>query len=293
MSERRSRVNVCSNQSMPRARWPRSRPTRPRWSNTKPAVWLSLRRGRICIPATRSTRPGCPAGSGRCCSVGTAPQTSPSFAAADLGPVLGLTAGSAARLIADGLDLRHRLPRCWAAAQPGHVAVFHVRRVACTDPQAHPGAGRGGGRPDRPQAGRGAVRAAGRPAGGLRLRRRPRRCGCGGRAGRPGPVRPVGPHQRARLPGDRGQDRRRRRRLGLRVDHPAGRDPAPRRRPRQPRRPPLESVRDVDQPTRRGPCPPQRPPRRRPRPAGRGASRRGEPRPDGRAARGGGRGFTL
>jgi hypothetical protein len=55
-----------------------------------------------------------------------------SFAAADLGPVLGLTAGSAARLMADGLDLRHRLPRCWAAAQQGHVAVFHVRRVACT-----------------------------------------------------------------------------------------------------------------------------------------------------------------
>jgi Domain of unknown function (DUF222) len=55
-----------------------------------------------------------------------------SFAAADLGPVLGLTAGSAARLMADGLDLRHRLPRCWAAAHQGQVAVFHVRRVAFT-----------------------------------------------------------------------------------------------------------------------------------------------------------------
>jgi hypothetical protein len=38
--------------------------------------------------------------------------------------------GSAARLIGDALDLRHRLPLVWAAAQAGQVPAYQARRVA-------------------------------------------------------------------------------------------------------------------------------------------------------------------
>ena len=42
------------------------------------------------------------------------------FAPAELGPVLGATAGAASRLIGDALDLRHRLPLSLAAGgEPG------------------------------------------------------------------------------------------------------------------------------------------------------------------------------
>ncbi|QDP98253.1 hypothetical protein FOE78_22190 [Microlunatus elymi] len=36
------------------------------------------------------------------------------FAVAELASTLGMSCGGATRLIADGLDLRHRLPRLWA-----------------------------------------------------------------------------------------------------------------------------------------------------------------------------------
>ena len=52
------------------------------------------------------------------------------FAPADLGPVLKTTAGSVRRLIGDALDLRHRLPRTWAAGRSGRVPVWQARRVA-------------------------------------------------------------------------------------------------------------------------------------------------------------------
>jgi hypothetical protein len=38
--------------------------------------------------------------------------------------------GSAARLIGDALDLRHRLPRIWTAAQAGQVPAYQARHIA-------------------------------------------------------------------------------------------------------------------------------------------------------------------
>ena len=52
------------------------------------------------------------------------------FAAAELGCVLRMSDGSAARLIGDALDLRHRLPLIWAAAQGGQVPAYQARRIA-------------------------------------------------------------------------------------------------------------------------------------------------------------------
>ena len=54
------------------------------------------------------------------------------FAAAELGCVLRISDGSASRLIADALDLRHRLPLIWAAAQAGQVPAYQVRHIAIT-----------------------------------------------------------------------------------------------------------------------------------------------------------------
>jgi Domain of unknown function (DUF222) len=52
------------------------------------------------------------------------------FTAAELGCVLRISDGSAARLIGDALDLRHRLQLIWAAAQAGQVPVYQARRIA-------------------------------------------------------------------------------------------------------------------------------------------------------------------
>jgi len=52
------------------------------------------------------------------------------FAAAELGCVLRMSDGSAARLIADALDLRHRLRGVWAAARAGQVPAYQARRIA-------------------------------------------------------------------------------------------------------------------------------------------------------------------
>jgi hypothetical protein len=52
------------------------------------------------------------------------------FAPAELGCVLRISDGSAARLIADALDLRHRLRLIWAAAFTGQVPAFQARRIA-------------------------------------------------------------------------------------------------------------------------------------------------------------------
>ncbi len=52
------------------------------------------------------------------------------FAPAELGCVLRMSDGSASRLIADALDLRHRLPSIWAAAQAGQVPAYQARRIA-------------------------------------------------------------------------------------------------------------------------------------------------------------------
>ena len=52
------------------------------------------------------------------------------FAAAELGCVLRISDGAAARLIGDALDLRHRLPLVWAAAQAGQVPAYQARAIA-------------------------------------------------------------------------------------------------------------------------------------------------------------------
>jgi hypothetical protein len=52
------------------------------------------------------------------------------FAPAELGCVLRMSDGAASRLIADALDLRHRLPSIWAAAQAGQVPAYQARRIA-------------------------------------------------------------------------------------------------------------------------------------------------------------------
>ncbi|HMI35314.1 MAG TPA: DUF222 domain-containing protein, partial [Propionibacteriaceae bacterium] len=52
------------------------------------------------------------------------------FAAAELGCVLRMSDGSAARLIGDALDLRHRLRGVWAAARAGQVPAYQARTIA-------------------------------------------------------------------------------------------------------------------------------------------------------------------
>jgi hypothetical protein len=52
------------------------------------------------------------------------------FAPAELGCVLRMSDGSAARLIGDALDLQHRLRLIWAAVLAGQVPAYQARRIA-------------------------------------------------------------------------------------------------------------------------------------------------------------------
>ncbi len=52
------------------------------------------------------------------------------FAASELGARLGMSTVSAGLLMADGLDLRHRLPRLWRGVEAGEVRVYLARLVA-------------------------------------------------------------------------------------------------------------------------------------------------------------------
>ena len=52
------------------------------------------------------------------------------FAPAEFGLVQGMTDHAAKKLIADALDLRHRLPALWDRTQAGEVDVWMARRVA-------------------------------------------------------------------------------------------------------------------------------------------------------------------
>ena len=52
------------------------------------------------------------------------------FAAAELGCVLRISDGAAAKLIGDALDLRHRLPKIWAAAVAGQAPGSQARHIA-------------------------------------------------------------------------------------------------------------------------------------------------------------------
>ncbi|MFW6598936.1 hypothetical protein ACQBAU_15575 [Propionibacteriaceae bacterium Y2011] len=52
------------------------------------------------------------------------------FCFAELGAMLGMARYAAEQLVADVLDLRHRLPLCWARVRRGEVRSVVVRRVA-------------------------------------------------------------------------------------------------------------------------------------------------------------------
>ena len=52
------------------------------------------------------------------------------FAAAELALLLGVSIAAASSLVADALDLRHRLPLLWAAVSDGTVRVWQARHVA-------------------------------------------------------------------------------------------------------------------------------------------------------------------
>src|SRR5829696_4950664 len=52
------------------------------------------------------------------------------FAAAELGSRMETTTGSARALMADALDLRHRLPQLWQQIRAGRLRVWQARKVA-------------------------------------------------------------------------------------------------------------------------------------------------------------------
>ena len=52
------------------------------------------------------------------------------YAGHELGALQGLPSGSADQLMADALDLRHRLPRLWARVRTAQVRAWQARRVA-------------------------------------------------------------------------------------------------------------------------------------------------------------------
>jgi len=59
------------------------------------------------------------------------------FVAEELGAAMGISTRSAMGLMADALDLRHRLPHLWAKVKAGEVAPYKTRRVA-TDTRSLP-----------------------------------------------------------------------------------------------------------------------------------------------------------
>jgi hypothetical protein len=93
----------------------------------KPAASTSPRIGRIDIRATLWVESRLPGTEPPVQLGGDGTPTVVDFAAAELGCVLRISDGSASRLIADALDLRHRLPRTWAAAQAGQGAGLPIR----------------------------------------------------------------------------------------------------------------------------------------------------------------------
>ena len=98
------------------------------------------------------------------------------FCAAELAVLTGRSVGAAATLIADALDLRHRLPLLWAALEAGTVRAWQARHVAkrtrATGLSARAGTR---GRPDHDALpGDAAVGPVPRPARSPDHRRRPR-----------------------------------------------------------------------------------------------------------------------
>ena len=51
------------------------------------------------------------------------------FVAEELGAAVGVSTQSAMSLMADALDLRHRLPQLWARVEAGELAPYKTRRL--------------------------------------------------------------------------------------------------------------------------------------------------------------------
>jgi Domain of unknown function (DUF222) len=107
------------------------RPTNMSWSPPRPGDWRIAAHGADLHPGegvVESRLPGIEhlvrlGGEGTPPSVGD-------FAAAEVGCALRISDGSAARLIGDVLDLRHRLPVIWAVAEAGGVPAYQARCIA-------------------------------------------------------------------------------------------------------------------------------------------------------------------
>lgn len=52
------------------------------------------------------------------------------FCIAELGAILDITTLAAKKLVGQAIELRHRLPKCWALIQSGKVDAWRLRRVA-------------------------------------------------------------------------------------------------------------------------------------------------------------------
>ncbi len=56
------------------------------------------------------------------------------FAVVELAAALGLSTDAGRRLVAEGLELAHRLPRLWGRVQAGSLVVWKARRIAAATP---------------------------------------------------------------------------------------------------------------------------------------------------------------
>ena len=61
--------------------------------------------------------------------MGRGPRGWRSFVAEELGAAVGVSTQSAMSLMADALDLRHRLPHLWARVEAGELAPYKTRRL--------------------------------------------------------------------------------------------------------------------------------------------------------------------
>src|SRR5687768_12715746 len=91
------------------------------------------------------------------------------FAPADLAAALGISHDAARQLVADALELAHRLPRFWASVRAGAVPVWRARLIAreTVDLSVEAAAVRGPAdrrHPDPDRSGAGRPAGAGGPA---------------------------------------------------------------------------------------------------------------------------------
>ena len=113
------------------APWPRWRPTSTPSCRPRRAASRWPRTGPTCTPAPSPIGPA--TGPGRngpsSWAARALPETS-QFCPAELGGALRTSDAAAAKLIADALDLRHRLPRTWAATRTGQAPAYQARYLA-------------------------------------------------------------------------------------------------------------------------------------------------------------------